>query len=138
MDSKKDEIKTILKPKEIIAQETIVELKNLLNKNNWGIVKIDKYGNFSFDMGSASAGRVSGNLKDVTISIEHSPERPGCADVCPPMEIIHFKCINGKKCVTDTADSKLYGYLNQGVITFQNLKNGKKTYKLLSIIQENL
>lgn len=126
------------KSKEIIAQETIIELKNLLNNNNWEIVKLDNYGNFSFDMGSASVGRISGNLKDVIINIEHKPERPGCADVCPPMEIIHFKCINGKKCVTDPADPKLYGYFNQGVISFENLENGKKTYKLLSIIQKNI
>ncbi len=101
-------------------------------------MKIDNYGNFSFDMGSASAGRVSGNLKDVIISIEHKPERPGCADICPPMEIIHFRCVNGRKCVTDPADPESFGYFNEGVISFDNLKMGRNTYKLLSTIKKNI
>ena len=125
------------KSKKEIREETIFELKKLLNKNNWEIAKLDNYGNFSFDMGSASAGRVSGNLKDVTLSIEHKPERPGCADVCPPMKIIHFNCLNGNKCVKDPAFPKL-GSHSQGVITFEKLEAGKSTYNLLYTIQNNL
>ena len=121
-----------------IINSTIRELKSLLNSDENTTVQIDNYGNFSFDMGSASAGRVSGNLKDVILSIEYVPERPGCADICPEMELIHFRCINGNKCVTDPADPKMYGYFERGLISFDNLEIGKKTYKLLARIQNNL
>lgn len=136
---KKAITKTIIKTKSKIeiAQEKIIELKSLLNKGDWEIMTLDNYGNFSFDMGSASAGRVSGNLKDIIISIEHKPERPGCADICPPTEIIHFKCLNGNKCVKDPAFPKM-GSHSQGVISFENLKLGKTTYKLLSEIQNKI
>lgn len=125
------------KTKKEVVEETIVEIKKLLNKKNWEIVKLDNYGNFSFDMGSASAGRVSGNLKDVLLRIEHKPERPGCADICPPMEIIHFNCLNNSECLKDPAFPKMGSY-SQGVITFENLEVGKRTYKLLYKIQNNL
>lgn len=120
------------------TDELIESLTKLLNKDGWDIIKVDKSGNFSFDMGSASSGRISGNLKDVIISIEHKPERPGCADICPPMEIIHFQCINGDKCVTDPAFSKTLGYYSNGSISFGNLLNGKKTYQLLSDLQKTI
>lgn len=117
--------------------EDITELKQLLNGGDWDVVLIDIYGNFSFDMGAASAGRVSGNLRDVILSIEYQPERPGCADICPPMEIIHFNCLNGKNCIEDPAMKDL-GKYESGMITFVNLEMGRKTYKLLREIQDKI
>lgn len=117
------------------TNDKVKSLKTLLNKD-WEIVKVNNRGDFSFDMGSASAGRVSGNLNEVIISIEHKPERPGCADICPPMKIIYFECKNGGKCVTDPADPEIYGYFKKGSISFGNLLNGEKTYELLFEIQK--
>lgn len=88
-------------------------------------------------MGAASAGRVSGNLKNVILSIEYKPERPGCADICPPMEIIHFNCLNGKNCIEDPA-FKNDGKYESGMITFEDLEIGRKTYKLLREIQDKI
>ena len=99
---------------------------------------IDSLANFSFDMGSASAGRISGNLRKVFISMEILPERTGCADICPEMVVIHFKCENNQRCISDPADPKLYGYYNEGVITFENLETGERVYQLLNLIKEKL
>lgn len=114
-----------------ILNSDIKELNKLLNDSN-----IDVYGNFSIDMGSASAGRVMGNLKDVYLSIEHLPERPGCADICPEMVIIHFRCYDGKKCLTDPAFKEFYS--DESGISFENIKNGKRVYNLLQKIKDNL
>lgn len=99
---------------------------------------IDNFGNFKFDTGAASTGRVSGNLSNVFISLEILPERPGCADVCPETAIIRFKCDNGKNCVTDPFDPQLSGYHNEGAISFQNLETSKKVYTLLNQIKNKL
>jgi hypothetical protein len=99
---------------------------------------IDNLGNFKFDTGAASTGRVSGNLSNVFISLEILPERPGCADICPETAIIHFKCENGTNCVTDPFDPQLSGYHNEGAISFQNLETGKKVYTLLNQIKNKL
>ncbi|RLJ69066.1 hypothetical protein CLV86_0459 [Lacinutrix venerupis] len=99
---------------------------------------IDNLGNFKFDTGAASTGRVSGKLSKVFISLEIIPEHPGCADICPEMALIHFKCENETKCVTDPADPQTYGYFNEGVISFENLETGKKVYSLLNEIKNKL
>lgn len=115
----------------------INELESKLN-GEYTDADIDKLGNFKFDMGSASAGRVSGKLSEVFISMEILPSRPGCADICPEMAIIHFKCPNNVKCVTDPADPKAYGYFNEGVITFENLEIAKDVYNLLNNIKKSM
>ena len=99
---------------------------------------IDNLGNFKFDSGAASTGRVSGKLSKVFITLEILPERPGCADICPEMALIHFKCENDTKCVTDPANPQFYGYFNEGVISFENLETGKKVYSLLNEIKDKL
>jgi len=117
--------------------ELISELESHFD-NDYNDADIDNLGNFKFDMGSASSGRVSGKLTEVFISMEILPERPGCADICPEMAVIHFKCDAEKKCVTDPADPQLYGYHNEGVINFENLENGQKVYSLLNKIKNKL
>lgn len=97
---------------------------------------IDYAGNFSIDMGSATAGRVVGNLNEIDLIIEYLPVRPGCADNCPEMAIIHFNCKDEKKCVTDTVATELSH--ESGVITFTDLEFGKKIFDLLKRIQNNL
>lgn len=109
----------------------IEEFNKLLNDSN-----IDVYGNFSFDMGSASVGRIMGNLKSVYLSIEHLPERPGCADICPEMIIIHFRCYEAEKCLTDPAFKEFDN--DYKTISFSNIETGKKVYNLLQRIKESL
>jgi hypothetical protein len=119
------------------VEQSIFRLKTLLNVNGWEVVKINNKGDFSLDMGSASAGRVSGNLKDLSLKIEHKPKRPGCADICPPMEILYFNCVNTNKCLKDPALPKMGNY-SQSSISFTNLEIGKATFKLLETIKNNL
>lgn len=114
-----------------LLNSDIEKMKSLLPDSNVGV-----YGDFSIDLGSASAGRVMGNLRDVYLSIEHLPKRPGCADICPEMIVIHFNCYDGKKCVTDPAFKEFYS--NSGVISFSNIENGKMIYDLLQNIKKNL
>lgn len=78
-----------------------------MNKD-WEVVKINNRKDFSFDMGSTSAGRVSGNLNKVIIRIEHKPERLGCADICPSMKITYFQCTNENKYLNDPALPEFY------------------------------
>ncbi|MDT8346271.1 MAG: hypothetical protein RQ756_00600 [Flavobacteriaceae bacterium] len=61
------------------------DIKKVFALLNHEITKasIDSKGNFSFGMGSASAVRVAGNLKEIELNTEYLPERPGCADICP-------------------------------------------------------
>ncbi|PKA82450.1 hypothetical protein ATE92_0579 [Ulvibacter sp. MAR_2010_11] len=120
--------------KEPELKELITELEGLFD----GVIynaDIDNFGNFKFDTGAARTGRVSGKLSEVFISLEILPERPGCSDICPEMAIIHFKCEKNEKCVTDPADPQLYGYRNEGVISFDNIENGQKVYRLLNEIK---
>lgn len=113
------------------AHTTINELKNLLPDSN-----IDIYGNFSIDLGSASSGRVMGNLNEVALDVEHLPERPGCADICPEMIVIHFICHNNTDCITDPALREFA--VDEGSISFVNIEKGKRIYDLLMAIQNTL
>ncbi|MEM6342795.1 MAG: hypothetical protein AAF927_02910 [Bacteroidota bacterium] len=119
-------------------QNPVKELEDLLNKNGRTVVKFDSHGNFSFDMGSASKGRILGNLKDVLISIEHLPHKSGNTNVGPAVEIIHFKCLNAENCLKDPAFTKELGSFNHKTIRFENLEIGLKVYEYLIKIQENL
>ena len=119
------------------AKKLIIELESKFD-GVYSDADIDNLGNFKFDMGSASGGRVSGKLSEVFITMEILPERPGCADICPEMAVIHFKCINDKDCVTDPADPQMYGYFKEGVITFHNIDNGREVYTLLNDLKESL
>lgn len=86
-------------------------------------------GRMVLDMGAASAGRVEFNIRDVSISMEEVPERPGCADVCPPMTLIYFKC-NGKvKCVSDPIVQEA-GTWYEGRITY-GIEHGREAYLFL-------
>ncbi|NLN25766.1 MAG: hypothetical protein GX163_09025 [Bacteroidetes bacterium] len=110
---------------------TISEIERLLPDST-----VDIYGNFSIDMGSASSGRVTGNLLDVALDVEHLPERPGCADICPEMIVIHFKCQNNTNCITDPAFRDFFS--DEGSISFVNIEKGKRIYDLLIAIQKTL
>jgi len=121
----------------VTKKDLIIKLESHFN-TEYSDADIDNLGNFKFDMGSASAGRVFGNLRDVFITMEILPERPGCADVCPEMAVIHFKCENNQKCVTDPANPQLYGYFDEGIITFVNLETAKEVYQLLNEIKKTL
>lgn len=112
------------------TQQNIQELLYILDGEKQ---YLDDSGEFLFDMGSASAGRVAGNLKDVTIHMEHKPERPGCADICPEMIIITFKCKGNKDCTYNPEFPEFIADI--GVITFIDIKAGKKSYQLLKDIQ---
>lgn len=115
--------------------EDIQTLFTILN-NELQTSSFNSKGNFSIDMGAASAGRVKGNLKDVNLHLEFLPERPGCADVCPEMAVIYFKCKFGN-CIEDPNVPQL-GKHNEGAISFQGLNTGKKVFQLLSRVQKNL
>lgn len=113
------------------TNSTISELRKLAPDSN-----IDVYGNFSIDMGSASSGRVMGNLKEIELDNELLPERPGCADICPETFVIHFFCIENKKCLTDPAFREFTS--EKGFISFENIEYGKRFYELLMNIKSNL
>lgn len=111
-------------------------LKQLLNSDESNAVKLDDFGNFTIDMGSASAGRFAGLLDDVELSIEYLPVRPGCEGECPEMQVIHFKCLDGNQCLKDP--SILDMNFNEGDISFSNVELSNKVYKLFSEIQKEL
>ena len=99
-------------------------------------IVVSQNGDFIFDMGSASAGRIAGNLNDLTLRLEHLPERRGCADFCPEMILIHFNCKNGKKCISDPATPNYS--TNSGTISIANIDLGKRSFNLLKKISDNL
>ncbi len=113
----------------------IIEFKKLFS-GDITTVQLNTKGDFSFDMGSASAGRVSGNLRSVEIIMEHIPERPGCADICPEMILIRFECKNDKNCVTDPAFSNTY--YDSGAISITNIELGRESYRLLRKIADQI
>ena len=95
--------------------------------------QIDEYGNITIDMGSASAGRLMLRISDVNIKMEERKEEPGCADVCPPRILIHFECRKAE-CISDPAFN--FEPNQTGVIVFDDLKKGKKTYAYLIALKE--
>lgn len=95
---------------------------------------VNPSGGLILDMGSRSAGRVAFNIKHVSISMEKLPERPGCADICPPMTLIKFKCNEGKECITDPAFEKL-GKTSKSSITY-NIDKGTEAYNFLLELQQ--
>lgn len=146
LEAKKEPSKDIQKNENVPVQNNkpskeeristdINTLFNLL-KNEIGSSTFDSRGNFSIDTGSASSGRVQGNLKDVNLSIQYLPERPGCADICPEMAVINFKCKYDTNCIKDPLISNYSG--NESSISFMGLDTGKKVFELLSSIQKNL
>jgi hypothetical protein len=116
--------------------EDIKSLFTILN-NELMTSQFDSQGNFSIDMGAASTGRVKGNLKKVDLRIEFLPERPGCADVCPEMAVIYFKCKYGVKCIEDP-NVPQFDKHNEGAISFQGLDTGLKVFQLLGRVQKSL
>tara|TARA_A100000171_G_C2139729_1_gene153942 strand:- start:2672 stop:3244 length:573 start_codon:yes stop_codon:yes gene_type:complete len=108
---------------------------NMLHSKSENI-KVQYNGDFVIDMGSASSGRVAGNLKNLNLSFEHLPERPGCADVCPEMIVIKFDCKLRKKCISEPTMSDFYS--DSGTISIANISVGKKTFELLNRINKNL
>lgn len=114
------------------------DIKSVFKLLNDDTVKtsIDSNGYFSFDMGAASAGRVSGNLKDVNLSIQYLPVRPGCADICPEMALVIFECKFGKECLGDPTFSKIKS--ETGTISLVNLDIASLLYDFLKRIQSNL
>lgn len=95
---------------------------------------VNPSGNVILDMGAASAGRVTFNIKDVSISMEELPERPGCADICPPTTLINFRCNDFKKCIADPAFEKM-GRSARGAITY-DINRGKEAYHFLLQLQK--
>src|SRR5690606_6130056 len=85
IEKKENQIKETPVQKEIITSTKTLSKKDILNSdikkvfsllnNEITNIKMVSNGDFSFDMGSASSGRVSGNLKEVDIVIEYLPER---------------------------------------------------------------
>ncbi|NCO62694.1 MAG: hypothetical protein GW849_02310 [Flavobacteriia bacterium] len=120
--------------KDEIISTDIKALFKLLN-NGFGSSTFDSQGNFSIDTGAASTGRVQGNLKQVNLSIEYLPIRPGCADICPEMAIIRFKCKFGN-CLNDPNMQNFKS--DESAISFDGLETGKKVYELMKRIQKNL
>ncbi|WP_158963436.1 hypothetical protein [Myroides fluvii] len=116
--------------KEEILNAEIKEVYSLLNQ------PIKSNGDFYFDSGSASAGRIAGNLKDVDITIEYLPEQPGCADICPEMAIISFKCKFNNNCLIDPAFPELER--NSGITTIVDLEIASKVFDLLNRIKSKL
>ena len=142
IEKKENQTKETPVQKEIVTSTKTLSKKDILNSDIKKVfslldTKIGSNGDFSFDMGSASSGRVSGNLKEVDIVIEYLPERPGCADICPEMAVIYFKCKYNKKCVSDPGFISGGSY-SSGSISFQNLKLGSEIFDLLNKIQTNL
>lgn len=114
------------------------DIKSIFKLLNDNIVKtsIDSNGYFSFDMGAASVGRATGNLKDVNISIKYVPEQPGCADICPEMALILFECKFEKECVSDPSSTEIKNKTR--TISLVNLDTASLLYDLLKRIQSNL
>lgn len=114
------------------------DIKSIFKLLNDDIIKtsIDSNGFFSFDMGTASAGRATGNLKDVNVSIQYLPEQPGCADICPEMALIIFECKFGIECVSDSYFTDIKS--KEGSISLVNLDTASLLYDLLKRIQSNL
>lgn len=125
---------------EVMTKEEKVnsDIKSIFKLLNDDIVKtsIDSNGYFSFDMGAASVGRVTGNLKEVNVSIQYLPEQPGCADICPEMALIIFKCKFGIECVSDPYFTEIKS--KGGTISLVNLDTASLLYDLLKRIQSNL
>lgn len=121
--------------REEMINSDIKEIFTLLN-DGITVTSIDSEGNFSIDMGAASVGRVSGNLKDVNLSIEYLPEMPGCADICPERAVISFKCKSKTECL---ADPTLMEFRTErSGITIANKDRGGYVFDLLIRIQMNL
>lgn len=95
---------------------------------------LDQYGNIVLDLGSASAGRLKFRISDVNISMEESPEEPGCADICPPRIIISFKCIKSE-CISDPAFEEMGSYPSSAISIF-NIKRGKKAFEYLKALKQ--
>jgi hypothetical protein len=91
--------------------------------------KIDEYGNIEVDFGSASAGRLKLNLKDVTMKMEERPEEPGCQEMCPPRIMITFKCERGP-CIEDPTMEDL-SRRQVKTLDIHDIENGKKCYDVL-------
>lgn len=94
---------------------------------------VNPSGGLILDMGSASTGRISFNVKNVSISIKELPERPGCADICPPEFLITFRCNNKSKCVVDPAMEE-FGGSKEGSIIY-GIERGKEAYHFLLQLQ---
>ena len=119
------------KSKKVEVATLIKRLSNLLGET---LVKIDTYGNIKYDSGTASNGRFSGNLKNVTLNLQYN-KNSDC-DGCPSQGVlasILFKCKNKKKCLDDMGFKQ-----NSSLISFSNKEKAKKTYNLLIQIQNNL
>lgn len=121
--------------REEMINSDIKEFFTLLN-DGITVTSINSEGDFSIDMGAASAGRVSGNLKDVNLSIEYLPEMPGCADICPEMAVISFKCKSKTECLSDPTLMEFR--TERSGITIANKDRGAYIYDLLIRIQKNL
>ncbi len=109
-------------------QDAEIYFNGLFDSNS----EIDDYGNISIDMGSASAGRVLLRITDVNITMTEKKERPGCADICPPMILINFEC-RKSKCISDPYLKDIYS--QTGVISFTDLQKGKKAFEYLKSVK---
>lgn len=114
----------------------IIELSKLMNVDFTSLI-LDSDGNIKYDSGTGSNGRFSGNMKNVNLSIEHKSiivENQGLGN---PSEgiiaVIHFRCKNGTKCLTDLGFEH-----SSSIMSFGNKANANKAYKLLNRIQQNL
>jgi hypothetical protein len=109
----------------------IYELSQLLGET---LQKIDTEGNISYDSGTASSGRFSGNLRDVNINLKYHTDSD--CDGCPSQGIlanIVFTCKNNLNCLEDMGFKQ-----SSSLMSFSNKNKAKKVYEILIQIQNNL